>query len=93
MLDYMEQHMSKRLNPSSVLGPAKSKKSSYLKSIMPSKVFLAEQQRLKQQYEKPAPRKHPNDALKAKLAAQSQARRDKMVLNYRDRLLPRFNVV
>lgn len=85
--------MSKPLNPDSVLGPVKSKKESYIKSIMPAKVLLAEKNKLKQKYEKPNPKVHPKDRKKAMLEQEIQDRMEDNIYHNREVLLPRFKIV
>ena len=90
MMDYMEQKLSKRLEPSSILGPMRTKKSSYFKSIQPAKVLKDE---FKKQLNSDKPSKvHPKDIQRSKKAADHVDKRDKMVNTYRDRLLPRYTV-
>lgn len=93
MMHYMEQKLSKPLTPDAVLGPPKSKKDSYMKSIMPAKVLLAEKMKLKSKYEKPNPKLHPKDRKRQKAEQELQEKMEDNIYHYRDRLLPRFKVL
>ena len=93
VMENMEQKLSKPLNPDSVLGAVKSKKESYIKSIMPAKVLLAEKNKLKKKYEKINPKLHPKDRKKTMLEQEIQDKMEDNIYHYRERLLPRFKIV